>query len=119
MTGKTTEAELALMQIICPCRCALREGERPCSTKVEFRPYEARLEHRSRGGDAKASRGFASCLSESAGLTLGLEEGEDVVLLDGALDVADDGSAGLVHELDAHLDDTTARAGTAEDLSNL
>ena len=36
-----------------------------------------------------------------------------------ALDVADDGSAGLVHELDADLDDTTARAGTAEDLSNL
>lgn len=61
----------------------------------------------------------ASCLSESSGLTLGLEEGEDVVSLDGALDVADDRSAGLVHELDADLDDTTARAGTAENLSNL
>lgn len=58
-------------------------------------------------------------LSESSGLTLGLEEGKDVVSLDGALDVADDGSAGLVHELDADLDDTTARASTAEDFSNL
>ena len=26
MTGKTTEAELALMQIILPCRCALLGG---------------------------------------------------------------------------------------------
>ncbi len=66
-----------------------------------------------------AKRNWAADLSESSGLTLGLEEGEDVVLLDGALDVADDRSAGLVHELDADLDDTTARAGTAENLSNL
>ena len=64
------------------------------------------------------NRGQAS-LSESSGLTLGFEEGKNVIDLDGALDVADDGSAGLVHELDADLDDSTARAGTAEDLSNL
>lgn len=61
----------------------------------------------------------ASRLSESSGLTLRLEKRKDVVSLNGALDVADDRSARLVHELNADLDDTTARAGTAEDLSNL
>lgn len=58
-------------------------------------------------------------LSESSGLTLGLEKSEDVVNLDGALDVADDRSSGLVHEFDTDLDDTTARAGAAENLGNL
>jgi hypothetical protein len=29
------------------------------------------------------------------------------------LNVADDGTSGVVHELDAHLGDTTTRAGTA------
>lgn len=31
------------------------------------------------------------------------------------LDVTDDGTGGIVHELDANLSNTTARAGTAED----
>lgn len=52
----------------------------------------------------------------SPGLTLRLEEGEDVVNADGALDVTDDGTRSVVHELDADLGDTTTRAGTAEDL---
>jgi hypothetical protein len=52
----------------------------------------------------------------SPGLTLRLEEGEDVVNADGALDVTDDGTRGVVHELDADLGDTTTRAGAAEDL---
>lgn len=77
---------------------------------------------RERGQDAHGSaqkQHPAHRLSESSGLTLGLEEGKDVVDLDGALDVADDRATGLVHELDTDLDDTTARAGAAENLSNL
>jgi hypothetical protein len=42
-------------------------------------------------------------LAQSARLTLGLEEHEDVALADGALHVADDAAVDLVHELDAHL----------------
>lgn len=52
----------------------------------------------------------------SPGLTLRLEESEDVVDANGALDVADDGARSVVHELNADLGDTTTRAGTAEDL---
>jgi hypothetical protein len=63
-------------------------------------------------------------LSEAAGLTLGLEEAENVILTDcrslmlasgcslhtWALDVADDGAGGVVHELDADLGHATAGA---------
>ena len=48
--------------------------------------------------------------------TFGLEKSEDVVLADGALDVADDGARGVVDEFDADLCDTTTRASAAEDL---
>ena len=72
-------------------------------------------------------------LSEPPGLTLGLEEAENVILTDcrilmlasefragifgigvavrtWALDVADDGAGGVVHELDADLGHATAGA---------
>jgi hypothetical protein len=49
-------------------------------------------------------------------LTLGLEQGQNVLLPDGALNVTDDCSARVVHELNADLGDTTTRAGTTEDL---
>lgn len=62
--------------------------------------------------DAKAQ----GAQEHSPGLTLRLEESEDVVDADGALDVADDGTRGVVHELDANLGDTTTRASAAEDL---
>lgn len=52
----------------------------------------------------------------SPGLTLRLEEGKNVVDTDGALDVTDDRTRSVVHELNADLGDTTTRAGTAEDL---
>ena len=38
--------------------------------------------------------------------------------LDGALDVTDDGTAGILDEFDTNLCDTTARTGTANDLGN-
>jgi len=58
-------------------------------------------------------------LTETAGLTLGLEQAEDVVNLDWALDVTDDGTGSVVHELDADLGDTTTGAGAAEDTGHL
>lgn len=53
------------------------------------------------------------------GLALGLEQGQDVVHLDGPLDIADDGAGGVVHELDPHLDHAPAGPGAAEDLRDL
>jgi hypothetical protein len=58
-------------------------------------------------------------LSQAAGLAFGLEQAQDVVLADRALDVTDDGTALVVHELDANLGDTTTGAGSAEDLDHL
>lgn len=57
-------------------------------------------------------------LSETAGLTLRLHEAEDVVLTNGALDVADNASAGVVEELNTDLSDTTTRTGTAQNLGD-
>lgn len=76
-------------------------------------------------------------LSQSAGLTLRFEEAEDVVLTDCAhnqslvrssqcatvlsltwsLDVADNATGGVVHELDADLANTSTRACILSDLS--
>jgi len=50
------------------------------------------------------------------GFTLALEESEDIVLADGALDVTDDCAGSIVHELDTDLGDTTARASPSKDL---
>ena len=48
--------------------------------------------------------------AESPGLTLGLEQSEDVALSDGALDVADQGSLDGALELDLNLRNTSSRA---------
>jgi hypothetical protein len=58
-------------------------------------------------------------LTETAGLALRLEQAKDVVNADWALDVADDGAGGVVHELDADLGDTTTGSGAAEDTGHL
>jgi len=57
-------------------------------------------------------------LSEAAGLALGLEEAEDVIDANWALDVADDGTGLVVHKLYADLGDTTTRTGTAQNAGN-
>ena len=49
-------------------------------------------------------------------LTLRLEQGENVVNPDGALDVTNDATAGVVKELNPDLGNTTTRAGASEDL---
>ena len=49
-------------------------------------------------------------------LTLTLQESQDVLLTDGALHVTDDRPAGVVHELDTDLRDTTTRASAPKDL---
>jgi hypothetical protein len=69
------------------------------------------------GQTTRTRRTAGAHLAEAAGLTLGLHEGDNVVLTDGADDVADDG-AGVVEELAADLGDTTAGAGTAENLDD-
>ena len=48
--------------------------------------------------------------AESPSLTLTLEEGKDVALPDGSLDVADQGSVDGTLELNLNLRDTTPRA---------
>ena len=58
-------------------------------------------------------------LAQAASLALRLEEGKDIVLTDGALDVADDATRGVVHELNSDLDNTTTRASAAENLCHL
>lgn len=62
------------------------------------------------------SKGSQTVLSlwHAPGFTLGFEESEDVVLLDGALDVSDDRSGGVVHEFNANLSNTTTGAGAAQ-----
>lgn len=62
---------------------------------------------------------FCIFLAQTSGLTFGFEQAEDVVDTDGALDVTDDGTALVIHELDTDLGHTTARAGTAEDAGHL
>lgn len=84
-----------------------------------------RIEENARWRGGKGKR-----LSETAGLAFGLEEAEDIIDLDWLgsdwildlvffffsrvhtwpLDVADDATRGIIHEFDADLGDTTARA---------
>ena len=59
---------------------------------------------------------IALLLAQTSSLTLRLHQNQDVSLTDGALDVTDDGAAGVVEELDADLSDTSTRASPAEDL---
>ena len=42
-------------------------------------------------------------LSESSGFSFGFEKSEDVSLSDGSFDVSDDGSLGVIEELDLDL----------------
>ena len=50
-------------------------------------------------------------------LALTLQESQDVLLADGTLHVTDDRPAGVVHELDTDLRDTTTGASAAKDLN--
>ena len=64
-------------------------------------------------------------LAQPACLSVGLHERENVVFAARALDVADDCAAALLHgavfgeEAHAHLRDTAAAAGAAEDFDDL
>ena len=49
-------------------------------------------------------------------LALGLEQRQDVLLSDRALDVSDDRPGGVVHKLDTDLGYTTTGSSTTEDL---
>ncbi len=52
----------------------------------------------------------------SPSLSLTLQQGQDIIDLDWALDVSDDGSGGVIHEFDTDLGDTTTGTGSTEDL---
>jgi len=87
-------------------------------------PYE-RYSHHDRVSSISVSHPYTRALfpsnfrlSQSPGLTLGFEETQDVVFADWALDVADDGSGGVVHELDANLGNASTGAGTSKDTGN-
>jgi hypothetical protein len=58
-------------------------------------------------------------LTKAASLTLRLEQAEDIVLADRALDVANDGARGVIHEFDTDLSDTTTGASAAEYFGDL
>ena len=61
----------------------------------------------------------SDCSAETAGLTLGFEQAEDVALADGALNVTNEGTGGGgANELDLHLGDATTGAGFANDFFN-
>jgi hypothetical protein len=54
--------------------------------------------------------------SNSPSLPLGLQKSQDVVNLDGSLDISDNGSRAVVHEFDSDLGNTSSGTGTTEDL---
>lgn len=58
-------------------------------------------------------------LTQSSGLTLRLHQAQDVVLSDGTLDVSDNGSGGVLEELNSDLGDTTSGAGSAQNFDDL
>lgn len=85
--------------------------------------YHCQIQYwdRSRGAPLTCmdTSGGRSILAETAGFTLCFEEGQNVILADGALDVANDGAvAGIVEKLNTNLGDATARASTAENPDN-
>ena len=57
-------------------------------------------------------------LTQSSSFTLRLHQGQDVVLSDWALDVSDNGSGGVIQELNSDLGDTTTGTGSTENLLN-
>ena len=59
-----------------------------------------------------------SGLSEPSGFAFRLEEGEDIALLDGALDVADDLARSLSQELNLDLCTLTLGSSTAKNLDD-
>ncbi len=60
-----------------------------------------------------------SSLPQATGLTLPLEQAENVSLTDRALDITDNRAAGIINELNADLGDITSVAGAAENTVNL
>ena len=62
----------------------------------------------------RARKALMGHSAKPAGLTLPLKERQGVSLADWALDVADDGALGVVHELHADLGHVASAASAAE-----
>jgi len=58
-------------------------------------------------------------LSESSGFSFRFEKSEDVSLSDGSFDVSDDGSLGVIEELDLDLGTLTLGTSSAENVGDL
>jgi len=69
--------------------------------------------------NAPDSESHGTALTESSRFTLRLEQAEDVVFADRALDVANDRAGSVVHELDTNLGNTTTGASAAENFYDL
>lgn len=84
-------------------------------------PTQANVHGRLREGNKRRQLGekIDAELPQTASLSLGFEQAEDVIDLDWALDVTDDAAGSVIHELDTDLGDTTTGAGTAENTSHL
>ncbi|KGL89660.1 hypothetical protein N301_14584, partial [Charadrius vociferus] len=76
----------------------------------------ARLHHLKGSGEARAARPSSA---QPSGLTLRLQQGEDIAFANRPLHVADDGAAGVVHELHTHLQALPLGAGPAQHLGHL
>jgi len=58
-------------------------------------------------------------LSQSSSFTFGLEQTQNVVFADWALDVADNASGSIVHELDSDLSNTSTGTSSAQHTGDL
>lgn len=75
-----------------------------------------RLASRNTNVSERTHRCRQKCHKCSPGFTLALEKGKDILLPDGALDIADESTGLVVHELNADLRDASTRTSTAENL---
>jgi hypothetical protein len=59
------------------------------------------------------------CLPQTSGLALPLEQAQNVILLDGALDVADDGAGRIVEKLNTNLSNRASVSSSAKNVLDL
>ena len=57
-------------------------------------------------------------LTKTTSFTFRFQKTENIVFTNRTLDITNDGTVGVVHELNTHLSNTTTRTGTAENLCN-
>jgi hypothetical protein len=81
---------------------------------IQARATAAAATGRERLGRPSSRSPHSYYSAQAASLTLPLQQGQGVPLTDGALDVADDGTLGVVDELDANLGHVTGGASLSQ-----